>query len=154
MGFPEVEDPCSKAKGRRAGSRRETDGRLMRVFPAFPPDSVTSCPMGIASVAWRSLIFYRENRCQIAASLRIIFIREISGWTKAQPYEAFPSTRARFAILFVGRNEGVFPSLRRLEIASRSGGVVKIAPFRPTFMKAVCRVAPLLLCTQAVAMTD
>ena len=36
MGFPEVEDPCSKAKGRRAGSRRETDGRLMRVIFSHP----------------------------------------------------------------------------------------------------------------------
>ena len=32
LGLPLGEDPCSEAKGRRAGSRRETDGRLKRVI--------------------------------------------------------------------------------------------------------------------------
>ena len=35
LGLPLVEDPCSAAKGRRAGSHREADGRLMRVAIIF-----------------------------------------------------------------------------------------------------------------------
>ena len=60
LGLPLVEDPCSEAKGREAGSHRVTDGRLKRVFTFYSARELAE-GLHLIQSKCRSLRFARDD---------------------------------------------------------------------------------------------